>query len=639
MTFEAVQPELLSVPKAPKAPRKPKAIVEVVDRPGFGPFNLAKGAKVDRIITDFEEAVEWLDKESGWVGLDLETTGLDVWHDRIAVVGLYGPEHATAVVLNVAGYVDEPLAEWLNRGHEFVTHNGATYDILMLANAGVAVANSRWFDTYIGEQIIAGTDRRGIKKDLASSVKRRLNRDISKIADHSQWLTPGLTENQTRYVAEDISFLPALRESQYEKANETDDKWGKNPFYNTGVRDALDLEMALLPTVVRIESRGIPISADALMSYNREQVSLAADSFTKLSEIFGSDQINWGSWQQIKRQFREKFGILLPSTTEEELKETADLATGGALADAANTLVDYKHATKRAGMYNEAFLNKYTVEVEGYPWLRGRFRQAGTDTGRFSSSDPNMQQFPKNKGETHGKGMRHVFGNHPDYDIVSIDYSQIEVRVAANEAEDEALIKLLQTDDVHTMIASNVFGVPAANVTKDQRQLSKAMSFCLIFGGGAYTLQRYAKQYGVDLPISRATPIIIDFFEQFQGLARFKRRAMAIANRNAPFTMNFPTGMRRVLMPGDDLKGTRILNNIVQATAAAGLKYALLEAQKEGIDHYIGAVVHDEIVSAVPKAESAAFAETLHACMIRGMVKVCENAPVKAEASISEVWG
>ena len=649
MPFEVVNPTAadtaasLNLPKARK-PRKTKAPIQILDRPGYGPFNLAKGAKVDRIITDWEEAVPWLEKETGWIGLDLETTAgsvgtaLDVWKGRIAVLGLHGPEHNTAVVINCAGYLDEEIAAWLSKPHRFVTHNGATFDLLYLINAGVNVFNSEWFDSLIGEQVVAGTDRKGIKKDLQSAVQRRLKVDISKLADQTAWLTDQLTETQTRYVAEDISFLTSLRESHYEKADETDTKWGKNKFYGTGVRDALDFEMKLLPTVVRMEARGIPIDYEALMAYNASQVEEARITKAWLDEAFGDSDINWGSWQQIKKRFLSRYGAVLVSTKEEDLKDMADLLKGSEVAEAALTLVRHKHAIKRSGMYNAEFFDKYTVlDSTGYPWLRGRFRQTGTDTGRFSSADPNMQQFPKDKGE--GNGMRHVFGNHPDFDIVAIDYSQIEVRVAANEAEDEALIELLGTDDIHRMIASAVFGVPQAEVTKDQRQLSKAMSFCLIFGGGAYTLQQYAKMYGVDLPISRATPIILNFFDQFRGLYRFKQRAIAIANRGYPFTLNFPTGMRRVLTPGLDLKPTRILNNIVQATAAAGLKYALIEAQKDGLDEYIGAVVHDEIVSAVPKRYSAEFAAKLHAAMIRGMERVCEKAPVKAEASVGPVWG
>lgn len=118
-----------------------------------------------------------------------------------------------------------------------------------------------------------------------------------------------------------------------------------------------------------------------------------------------------------------------------------------------------------------------------------------------------------------------------------------------------------------------------------------------------------------------------------------RSRAYMIADAKRPFTVHQPTGLRRTLTPNSDLRATLILNNWVQGTAAAGLKNALLEAHKLGLDRYIGAVVHDEIVAAVPKRESAAYAEALKDCMIRGMEWVCESVPVAVEVSIGSTWG
>lgn len=663
MAFELVKTDaplttLETALKPRRAARKPKVVSNIViaERPGYGPFNLAKGARVERILTSFDEALPFFIREAGWLGIDFETSGLSPWHHIVTVVGLYGPQTQTACVLHINGFWEPALVEWLNQGHKFVTHNGGTFDILFLVNAGINVHASTWFDSLIGEQTVTGTmqsssedsdesedsgiqfagGRARVPANLQAAVKRRLKVNIGKDVDYRSWVTDELTEQQIRYVAEDISFLPDLRQAQIDRATEIDTKYQKNAFYGTGVSDALALEMRLLPTTVKMESRGLPIDEAALMAYYDTQTEIAASVKGRLDELFG--EINWESWQQVKRAFLTAYGAELPTTREAYLKDLSELAAGSPIGEGAGLVVKYRHAMKRAGMYNAGFLEQYTVNG----WLRGRFKQCGTDTGRYASSEPNMQQIPKDKGN--GDGARHIIGNHPDFDIVAIDYSQIEVRIAANEAEDLDLIELLETDDIHRMIASKVFGIPPEEVTKDQRQLSKAMSFCLIFGGGAETLVAYAKLYGADLPLSRATPIITDFFDQFQGLKNFKRRAIRIAGRRVPFTLQLPTGLRRTLIPGVNLKPTLILNNIVQGTAAAGLKYALLLAQETAflngtLDDWIGAVVHDEIVSAVPKAHSAEFAESLKDCMIRGMVKVCERAPVRAEISIGSTWG
>jgi DNA polymerase I-like protein with 3'-5' exonuclease and polymerase domains len=636
MPFEVVANAPTEVPEvAEKKPRKPRATKPVITiaREGFGPFGLAKGAPVDTILTEWD-ATAAAALDSGWIGLDLETSGLDPYHDWIAVVGLHSPATRTAVVLHVAGVLPPALVAWIGRANrQFVTHNGLNFDILFLASAGVAVAAPQWYDTLVGEQVVTGTDRRGISKKLQDVVKRRIGTDIYKDVDHRDWLRPSLTEQQVRYVAEDISFLTMIREAQLAKAIEVDEKWGLNRFYNTGVQSALDFEHELLPTVVSMQLRGLPVDEEALLKYSLEQSELAEQAKVIVDKTFG--EINWNSPPQIKRAFKSVYDIELPSTKEEVLIDLADLALGSPVAEGCRTILQYRAASKRSNMYNAEFYDRYTKDG----WLRSNFRPTGTDTGRFASANPNLQQIPKDKGK--GGGLRHVFGNLDGWSIVSADYSQIEVRIAANEAEEWEMIKLFKDGgtDIHTLIASQVFGKPTNEVSKDERQLSKAMSFTLLFGGGALKLSKYAKTLGADLPLSQARPLVVAFFDQFEQLARFRARAYRIADSGRPYTLNLPTGIRRVLTPGVDLTATRILNNIVQGTAAAGLKYALKEAANAGIIQYLGAVVHDEIVMTVPTELAEEVGGILRECMIRGMVKVCELAPVDAEVSIGRTWG
>lgn len=609
--------------------------VAVVERAGFGPFNLARGAQVDSLVTDWTAAVEALDGED-WISLDLETSGLSWINDYIAVIGLYGPKTRVAAVIHTPdGDIPDGLIHWMSQpGRKFVTHNGATFDILFLYRAGMQVFSAEWFDTLISEQVVTLTNRQGVPKNLQAVVKRRLDVDISKAVDHRDWLAPSLSQQQVRYVAEDISFLPAIREAQLEKASQVDAERGPNRYGNT-LTNAIEIEHRLLPTVVRMQVNGLPLDEAALEQYYRDQVKLAAQAKMKLDEIFGDT--NWGSWQQIKGAFSRVYDIELLSTQEDALKEVRDLMTGTEIAESITNLLIYKHASKRAGIYNGTFLLKYCRDGRVF----ARFSQCGTDTGRFSSSQPNLQQIPKSKGLEHGDGARHIFGNDPDLSIVSVDYSQIEFRVAVDLAGDQAAIDLLQDGhwDMHTLVASQVFSVPPDQVTRDQRQLSKAMSFTLLFGGGPGLLSHYAKSQGANLPLERARPLVQEFFERFQGLNRMRTWAYAIADKRRPYTVLLPTGLRRTLVPSQDLRATLILNNLVQGTAAAGLKFALLEAQREGLDQYIGAVVHDEIVAAVPRHEAAEYSERLQAAMLRGMQMVCDQAPVAVAATLGDTWG
>lgn len=619
-----------------RAPAKKKAVITVA-REGSGPFGLAKGAPVDTILTEWNAEAEAALTNDDWVGLDLETSGLLPRSDWISVVGLHSPLTRTAVVLHVKGFLPPELITWLGQSaRKFVTHNGLNFDILFLAAAGVAVDKPTWFDTLVGEQVVTGTDRRGISKKLQDVVKRRVGTDIYKDVDHRDWLLPELSQQQIRYVAEDISFLTAIREAQYQKALEvSNEKWnGRNPFFGTDVTDALHFEHSLLPVVLSMEMRGLPIDEKLLLEYSTDQWELADVAKAELDETFG--EINWQSPKQVKDGFRNVYGVELPSTREEVLMDIAQFGLGlGNVQAICETILAYRHAAKRAGMYNGAFYDKYARDG----WLRADFRPCGTDTGRFSSANPNLQQLPKNKGK--GGGLRHVIGNREGFSIVSADYSQIEVRIAADIAEEWALIELFKTGDtdIHTLVASTVFGKPTDAVSKDERQLSKAMSFTLLFGGGAAKLSQYAKTLGADLPMSRAVPLVTAFFDRFPELRSVRERAHAQAASHSPYTLHFPTGIRRVLTPGVDQSATRILNNQVQGTAAAGLKYALLETRKVGVSRYIGAVVHDEIVCAVPTSEAYEVAGLLRTAMITGMEKVCNYCPVDVEVSVASTWG
>jgi DNA polymerase-1 len=219
--------------------------------------------------------------------------------------------------------------------------------------------------------------------------------------------------------------------------------------------------------------------------------------------------------------------------------------------------------------------------------------------------------------------MREVFGWLTGYKIVSVDYAAIEVRVAAAQAKDIVLLRALMDEDIHRTVASIVFGKPRHEISKDERQQAKAAVFCLIFGGGAATLQRYARMYGQELTLDQCKQIVANFFARFTGLREMRSRAYRQADNanGTPLTVRLPHGLKRVLV-GNEATATRLLNTAVQGTAAAGMKYALLLAHQAGLTRYIGATVHDELVAVVPEDEANDFGAALSDCMIEGMYRV-----------------
>lgn len=250
-----------------------------------------------------------------------------------------------------------------------------------------------------------------------------------------------------------------------------------------------------------------------------------------------------------------------------------------------------------------------------------------------SSSSPNAQQWPRN--------MRHVIAPRDGFKMVCLDYKSAEVIVAAALSRDSTLLSAYEAgDDLHTAVASQVFGEFPADVTKAQRQMAKSMNFCLLFGGWYETLWNYARLSGAQISLDEAKEIEQRYFQTYRGIARMKQIARAMSSRGGPVTLTLPTGIKRTLIPAmgnPKVPTTKILNTSVQGTAAAGMKYSLINCYKEGLIEYIGVTVHDEIAGDCPEGVAQEVAEGIEKCMVRGMKESVE-CPIKVDVHIQDDW-
>lgn len=562
------------------------------------------------MVRDVGEAVEAM-REETVVGIDIETSGLNPWRDKIAVVSMYGPRSRTAAVLHTRGGIPDQLVDFIQaRGKErlFVGHNLAGFDALFLSNNGVDVFTPRWYDTQVAEGATLLSGRRDLSVSLKASTSRRLGVNLKKVADHGSWMNQELTQEQVEYCLDDIVLLPRLMQEQMRKAGGGD------------TLRAIQTEMRVLPVTMRMTLNGLPLYEPAMAGFRRGQLRRQALYGQYLRARGMQDGTNLNSPPQTKRFFQEQ-GITLPNTRAETLNDLAQM--GGSVGRLCRAVVEWRHANKRQAMYDDEWLDKYLIDG----FIHARFWQCGTETGRYSSSDPNLQQIPRN--------MRRVFGR-DGWTVVKADYSQIEIRIAASLAKDRVMMDDLQLEDIHRQVGSAIFQCEPRQLTADQRMLSKAMSFTLIFGGGAQGLYDYARINGANINLASVRSAINRFFERYYGLATMKNKAQALADGRRPVTLNLPTGMKRILV-GSTLTATRILNSSVQGSAAAGLKFALVECERAGIARYLGCTVHDEIVGVVPEGEEGEFAETLERCMIEGMGRVMDGL-VKVEVKSGPRW-
>lgn len=545
------------------------------------------------------------------IAFDTETTGLNPLLDRIAVVQLYGEQSGTLGLVQTHIGIPDEIKDVLQRKDKptFVMHNGVAYDLIMLKTHGIDIEQMKVYDTLVGEPIVMQQDRADISKSLRASIKRRLGIKIDKDIEHSDWLRPDLSGKQIAYAVRDVLHLPALMHWHEQKCDEV------------GMSEALAMEMQLVPYTALMTYNGLPLDLDALEEY-RQFHEERLEEASQLLEKELPQVNNWNSPAQIKEALHE-YGVPVPNTKKETLLDIA-MMDGGKTGEVCEAIIVARQALKRGGMYDPDWVQKHVINGR----VHSRFWQVGTDTTRYASSDPNLQQIPRD--------MRRIFGLE-GHTMVSPDYSQIEVRIAAAIAQDAVMLKLLESEDVHTAVAMQVMGLKKKEVTPALRKHAKAMSFTLLFGGGPQALYDYARMGGSDISYDEAASYVNRFFDTFTGLRAARQKAQNMADKKRVISIRLPNGMRRNLA-GRKVKSTIILNTMVQGSAAVGIKKAMLLASKEGCFDYLGAQVHDELVACVPNKEAADFRATLIRCMKEGMAEVMPGMPVAVEDKYGKVW-
>ncbi len=300
-------------------------------------------------------------------------------------------------------------------------------------------------------------------------------------------------------------------------------------------------------------------------------------------------------------------------------------------------MIEYRTLRKLVGTYLVA-LRKAIQPTTGR--IHASFHQTGTATGRLSSSDPNMQNIPI-RSET-GREIRRAFVAAPGHQLLSCDYSQIELRVLAHLANDPAMIAAFLSDiDIHTAVAAEVNGIDASEVTPQQRSGAKMVNFGIIYGITPYGL---ARRLGGSTTPARAREIIDEYRKRFSGIDAFLAKCVGqakehgyvetmLGRRRAVPEVLSPNGVERAL-------GERIaINTVVQGTAADIIKVAMVQIHqalpKEFPHVRMLLQIHDELVFEVRSEELARVALWVVEKM-EGAVQL--RVPVRVESSHGTNW-
>ncbi len=583
----------------------------------------------DQLIRTAEGAYQAF-KDEDELGLDIETSGLNPWKDKIAVVQLSGARSGKIAVLHLRGApIPDALRALLqDPSKTFLGHNQLGFDVPFIANAGVDVFRAKFVDTMVVEQCLLPAGRRDVRVNLKDTLERRTGIRIRKDMNHEGWMWETLDEAQLQYAAGDVADIHLLKKEQYKRAKEL------------GVMGALQTELDLAPTVLRMTLNGLPFDHDRFALFQRKQVDQANDAAFALRSVFG-EAVNLNSVPQLKAAFAGQ-GLTLDSTAKATLikhclmadippdgstpvDDLLSLFNSGIPAGLIGILLTHRTAATRLKMYKSEWVDQYVYDGR----LHARFLQLGTDTGRFSSRNPNMQQLPRD--------MRFVMRAAEGLKMVWADYPQIEVRVMAHKAGDDALMEACNSEDLHKTIAAEAYGLTLADITKEQKRDAKGVTFCKLFGGGVDTAWNYVRNNGSQMTRPEMERLFTRFDRRFSGVRKMIDNAYFLAKTNDKVTITLPTGLKRILI-GKYLRGSVILNTRVQGTAAAGMKFALLECQRRGLDRYLGAAVHDELVGCVPDAYADEFAAELAEAMVVGMQQVLPL-PLTVKPDIAQAWG
>ncbi len=366
-----------------------------------------------------------------------------------------------------------------------------------------------------------------------------------------------------------------------------------------------EMDLPLVPVLARMEQAGVKIDTPALSQMSSELERESAVKAREIYEIAGSE-FNISSPRQLGDVLFNRLNLPKPVKYGKGRTISTAVDVLEALAEEhpiARRVLDYRQLTKLKSTYVDALpalINPATGR------LHTTFGQTGTATGRLSSANPNLQNIPI-RTEL-GRGIRAAFTAEPGHVLLTADYSQIELRLLAHFSRDPLLVEAYRRgDDIHTLTASQVFGVPPLMVTPDHRRQAKVVNFGIVYGLSAFGL---SQQLGIEP--AEAKQFIAAYFERYKGVRAFIDKTLEEARRD----LKVRTLHGRV-RPIPDINSKNAnqrgfaertaVNTPLQGTAADLIKVAMIRIdaalRDRGLKSRMTLQVHDELVFEVPENE------------------------------------
>lgn len=397
-----------------------------------------------------------------------------------------------------------------------------------------------------------------------------------------------------------------------------------------------EMEMPLIRVLVDMETRGIEVDAETLAALGKEIRAELTDLEKKIySAAEGPFNIN--SPQQISEVLFERLKI---ETQTKKKTATGQRKTG---KDILTELVDAHPVVPLILQYRETFkiFSGFLTPLSEMSALDGKvhttYLQTGTGTGRLSSEKPNLQNIPH--GGRWAKELRDAFLPLKGFTLVSLDYSQLELRLLAHVSHDETLVSaFMGGEDIHALTASKVFGVPLARVDAKQRRVGKTLNFGIVYGMGP---RLFAKTSGVSM--EEAKKFITEYFKAFPKVSAWQEQVKAEMKKNG-FVEN-ENGRKR-WFPEHGAVGEferAAINMPLQGLGADILKIAMIRSAKELVENegarnaaFLLLSIHDELLFEIR--------DDLVSTLVPRLKSIMEEAyplsvPLVAEVKTGKKWG
>jgi DNA polymerase-1 len=606
----------------------------------------AKVANIDRsnyqtITTQADlDALCALLLQTELTAFDTETTGLDYMQAQLVGMSFATAPGCAFYVPVGHDYLDAPdqldrtlvlntLRPWLESAVHGKVGQHIKFDINIMAQAGIQLQGVR-FDTMLESYVLNSVATR---HDMDSLARIYLQHQTISFEDIAGKGAKQLTFNQielakaSEYAAEDADVTLQLHHALWPQLQQS-----------TALSTLFsEIELPLIGVLSRMERTGVLIDAAQLAQQSQWLAQRILELEQQAHQLAGK-VFNLGSPKQLREILFDELNIppLKKTPTGEASTAEEVLAELAYDYELPRLIMEHRGLSKLKSTYTD----KLPLSIDARTGrVHTSYHQAVTATGRLSSSEPNLQNIPIRSEE--GRRIRQAFIAAPGMKILAIDYSQIELRIMAHLSQDQALLDAFaQGLDIHSATAAEVFAVPLAEVTSEQRRRAKAVNFGLIYGMSAFGL---AKQLGISR--GEAQHYVDTYFARFPGVLQYMERTRQQASTQGYVETLFG---RRLYLPDIDSKNMgrkkaaerAAINAPMQGTAADIIKRAMITVdafvqQQSSQQLRLLMQVHDELVFEVA-ADQVAYYQPI---LVDLMAKAADLAvPLLAEAGVGDNW-